>query len=429
MKVLLINPPFQAFLKNRQSYFPLGLGYLAAALKKHGDDAVIYDSDYDYGKLSDSISDIDTLATYDSYYLGVRDENNPVWQKVKETISEIQPEVVGISSYAPKLPSTLHLVSWIEKQKIPVYVGGPHETTYGTGAGLSIKGEGEVQFVKILHPELGDINFDPLSLIPDRSSLHRIEDYHPNDLGLVMGERGCPFNCSFCQTRGIWGKGCRQRSIDHVISEIEEVNQQFGTKQFYLCDDTFTYNLDRVRQFIERIPKEFEWVCLTRPSTINRNLLNLLRDSNCVRVKLGIETGSPRMLRIIGKTETVEKYERATGILKEYGVPWMAYLMLAIPGETKEDWKMTQDLMEKLRPSWLSASVYTPFPGTALSNREAIDFTNHDWPRYSEQSPYAWSGLSVEEVMERAKWVQDFNNQYAGENPYRKTKYDSKKDI
>ncbi|OGY50255.1 MAG: hypothetical protein A3J65_04465 [Candidatus Buchananbacteria bacterium RIFCSPHIGHO2_02_FULL_45_11b] len=421
MKILLVNPPFEAFLKNPQAYFPLGLTYLAAALKQFGDEVIVYDCDYDFGEIEHAPDDIETINHYEDYYRGVYDYNHPIWQKVKKNISEIKPAVVGLTSYSTKLPATIHLTNWLAEQNIPVYIGGPHETTWGTGAGISIKGEGELKFARILHPDL-NIEFDPLKLIPDRKSLYRVNDYRPNDLGLVMGERGCPFNCYFCQTKAIWGEKIRKRPIDHIIEEIKLINHDFGAKQFYLCDDTFTYDLNRVKEFIEKIPEDFEWACLTRPSTISRELLSLLKKSKCIRVKLGIETGSPKMLKLIGKTETVEIYRKAAKLLAEFNIDWTAYLMIALPQETEEDWQLTQKLIEELKPRWASGSIYTPFPKTILSENFKVDFSHHDWPRYSHQSPYAWSGLSKEKIIERIQWLKDYNKNHGGDNPYRQQK-------
>lgn len=421
MKVLFINPPFEAFLNNPQAYFPLGLTYLAAALKRFGDETVVYDCDYDYGEIEHPPDDIETINHYDDYYKGVYNYDHPVWQKIRKNIREINPDVVGIISYATKVPATKYLTHWLEKQGVPVYIGGPHETVYGTGVGIPIKGEGEVQFAKILHPE-ANVDFDPLELIPDRQSIYKVEKYRPNDLGIVMGERGCPFNCHFCQTRAIWGKGVRKRPIDHIIKEIKLINQDFGTKQFYLCDDTFTYDLDRVKEFVEKIPRDFEWICLTRPSTINEKLLKLLKNSNCTRVKLGIETGSPKILKLIGKTETVEVFKKAAQLLKEFEIDWTAYLMLALPQETEEDWQMTQKFLEEAQPRWATASIYTPFPGTILAEESNIDFSQHDWPKYSHQSPYTWSGLDKEEIIKRMNWIASYNQIHGGDNPYREQK-------
>ena len=84
---------------------------------------------------------------------------------------------------------------------------------------------------------------------PDRETLLGLDTYTSEDLGLLMGSRGCPYNCSYCATQ-IWTRRVRYRSLTNIIDEIKDVQHRYGTHQFTFKDDSFTVNRKRVMEFV-----------------------------------------------------------------------------------------------------------------------------------------------------------------------------------
>jgi radical SAM superfamily enzyme YgiQ (UPF0313 family) len=91
-----------------------------------------------------------------------------------------------------------------------------------------------------------------------------------------------------------------------------------------------------------------------------------MKKAGCNSIKVGIESGSERILKLMDKGITLERVEEAARLFREVGIHWTAYFMMGIPTETKEDVKKTLDLLYKIRPSFASIGVYEPFPGTKL---------------------------------------------------------------
>ena len=187
-------------------------------------------------------------------------------------------------------------------------------------------------------------------------------------MGLIMTGRGCPYLCAYCAT-AIWGRKVRNRSLEHIFKEVEIVKSSYHTVQFTFKDDSFTVNKNRVTEFCNELIKRklnIKWDCNTRVDLVDKALLCLMKKAGCIGVKVGIETGSERVLSYIEKGTTLDKARKAAKIFKETGMFWTAYLMMGVPSETKEEVLQSINFMKELKPDYISFSVYEPFPGTKL---------------------------------------------------------------
>lgn len=410
MRILLIDPPFYRFIGYFNRYFPLGLAYLAAVLKKEGHEVLIYDADcninpskMDFAQLEDS---------YPLYLRSLQDNNHPIWQEMRERIREFNPDVIGISVWTTFAASSFKIASLCKghNKNIPVVMGGPHVSIkYDEVMKISpdvdylVRGEGERSFVNLVNtlgtratgqstisnelatirgisyrhngniihnpPEefIEDLDSVPL---PARDLLLNGSSYSSEDMGLIMTSRGCPFSCSYCAT-SIWERNTRYRSIDNVIEEIKSVMDKYGTRQFTLKDDSFTVKRSRVMEFCSRLLEEhihINWDCNTRVNLVDEETLRAMKKAGCNSIKVGIETGSEKTLKLINKKITFDQCRKAARLFRKAGIHWTGYFMMGFPSETKEDVYQTLQFMYELKPDYASLSVYEPFPGTELFN-------------------------------------------------------------
>lgn len=127
-KILLINPPWYRMLGGELVRFPLGLGYLAGILDKHGFDVSIYNADY---KPGDSLLTLKRMEqSYYDYLATLNNLDHPLWQEVKDTISSHQPNIVGVSVMTAAYGSALNvakIAKEIDSTTIVVF-GGVHPT-------------------------------------------------------------------------------------------------------------------------------------------------------------------------------------------------------------------------------------------------------------------------------------------------------------
>ena len=213
-------------------------------------------------------------------------------------------------------------------------VGGTHPTLdpEGTLAGeefdYAIRGEGELTFLELAdNPEEEKIK--GLSFKKDNQIIHNesrpfIEDLNTLpypcrdsflndtrylDFGHLITGRGCPFACAYCASQQLWGRTVRFRSVSNVISELEYLKTNYNPSVIHFVDDTFTLNKDRAKEICQQIINKrlgIKWVCDTRVDCLDEELVALIKSAGCIRVKIGAESGSNRILKAMQKGITTE---------------------------------------------------------------------------------------------------------------------------
>ncbi len=401
MNILLIDPPFYRFFNYYNRYFPLGLSYLSSTLKKAGHQVTIYDADcnrnskgMDYTRLPEK---------YRTYLKELKNPKNPIIQEISETLAKYQPDVVGVTVMTPKAASAFTIASLAKKYNKDCFVvfGGPHATLKADeilkntrDVDFVVNGEGEAVLLELVNTLIakrdtfntirglsyrqGDRSvhnatrsfIEDLDCLPfpDRETLMGSDTYTSEDMGLLMGSRGCPYHCSYCATQ-IWTRKVRYRSLANILEEIKHVHRRYGTRQFTFKDDSFTVNRKRVMEFCNALINtgmKINWDCNTRVDLVDTELLRVMKKAGCNSIKVGIESGSERILKLMDKGITLERIKEAAILFRKVGIHWTAYFMMGIPTETEEDVSKTLDLLYQISPSFASIGVYEPFPGTKL---------------------------------------------------------------
>jgi radical SAM superfamily enzyme YgiQ (UPF0313 family) len=163
-----------------------------------------------------------------------------------------------------------------------------------------------------------------------------------------------------------------------------------GIKLIRFCDDTFNIKIDRAIQLCkELIPLGIEWVCDARGDNLNRELLDIMKKSGCRRIKIGVESGSDRILKSIRKGFTIEQIKHGVELIHDADIPLTAYFMCGLPEETDEDVQQTLELARWMDADYYSISVFTPHFGTEeYKVAEAAGRVNHNakWETFYHQS-------------------------------------------
>ena len=192
----------------------------------------------------------------------------------------------------------------------------------------------------------------------------------------VMTGRGCPYDCAYCfnhtYKRLYRGGGCyvRQRSVANVLAELREFTARYGTRDVFFYDDTFTQNHDWLREFLPRYRAEIglPFACNVRANTITRAVAQLLKDSGCTYVVMGVESGSDRVRNgILQRRLTDDDMLRAAADIHAAGLKLCTLNLVGVPGETAAEMWETVAFNHRLRPDGGSmASTFYPFPETDL---------------------------------------------------------------
>ncbi len=398
MRVLLIDPPFYRLIGFYNRYFPLGLVSIGTVLRDAGHEVAVYDADYnedpramDYGRLPDY---------YPAYLASFRETDHPIWREVRRTIEEYRPDLIGISIWTAYAASAFHIAKICKTvaPTCPVAVGGPHATVKAEeilricpSIDYVIRGEGETAMLELTTAIAGGTRWSGIEGLsfrtgnavvhnparrrlrdldevppPDRTVLMNRGTYSSEDMGLIMTSRGCPFSCSFCATET---RQVRYRSIARVLAEIKQVRADYGTTQFSFKDDSFTVDKKRVAEFCDALTHaklDIGWECNTRVDLVNEDLLRRMKKAGCNSIKVGIESGSERVLERMNKRITLDQVRTAAALLRKARIHWTGYFLMGTPGESLDDIHRTLDFLYEIKPDFASIGVYEPFPGSAM---------------------------------------------------------------
>lgn len=404
MNILLINPPFdpeESVGESRSVRFvlnitpPLGLAYLGAVLERAGHRVKIVD--------------------YTAHFS---------YPTIPNLLKDFPPALIGLTATTPSFESARRMAVELRRlaPEVPLILGGAHITctpeavlTDGLFA-AGVIGEGEETMVELadhlvsgnfrdletveglVYPEEGRLlRTPPRAFIagldalpfPAYSLLPPLKHYHPTPasyrklpVGILMTSRGCPFKCTFCD-RSIFGNTTRFHNPGRVLDEVEWMLGKLEAREIRFFDDTFTLRKDRIREICAGIRDrklKFPWTCLTAVKTVTPKLLKEMKAAGCWQVLYGLESGDARMLKLLGKGNTVEENRNAVRWAKEAGLEVRGDFIVGTPGETLESLEKTLKFTLETGLDYAHFNKFTPFPGTALYRQLAaegysLDFT------------------------------------------------------
>jgi anaerobic magnesium-protoporphyrin IX monomethyl ester cyclase len=393
MKIVLVAPPYP--LEEIPSP-PLGICYAAAACEAAGAEVVILD--YIVRKYTP--------------------------EKLTAELDALKPDAIGTSSVTMNFTAAADIMRRAKKNNPSVItmMGGPHVsfdientlTTYPE-IDLIVIGEGE-ETLKELVPRLstrdswhgikgiafkekGKIVFtEPRELIQDLDTLplparHLLPMSRYLALGFpvsIITSRGCPNRCIFCQGRRMVGYKVRHRKPKLVVDEIKDI-LSYGWTRINIADDIFTANKERVLEICSEIKKRavsFTWSAFARVNTVDREIIEAMREAGCDSVSFGIESGNPEMLKRIKKGITLDQARKATKYCKDAGMITHASFMVGLPGESEETMRDSGNFAEELDIQY-GYHFLAPFPGTTVREKIEdydLDILTDDWDLYDANS-------------------------------------------
>lgn len=121
----------------------------------------------------------------------------------------------------------------------------------------------------------------------------------------IITSRGCPGKCTFCD-KSVFGSKFRAHNADYVIRMFEYLINNYGIKDFIVCDENFTVDHKRLKQIYQTLIKNnynITWSCAGRVDMVNPEILKLMKKAGCWQMAYDIESGSPRILKIMKKTD------------------------------------------------------------------------------------------------------------------------------
>jgi len=403
MKVFLVSPDERVFLNNAGDRPPLGLMYISSALTKNNINNEIFDLNH-----FDVNIFLEKVKSEKPEWVGLSVVSSPCCKQMKELgrqIKNISPET-------------------------KIMVGGAHVTAMPESfeglADAIVIGNGEVGAIKTIRGAR-DIICEEVDIndfaIPDRDKLDSdkysmyTSDYETGKqlrTATMMTSRGCPFNCVFCASHE---KKVQFRNPETIRQEIKKLKGQ-GYEAVYIFDENFVVRKEHFEAITNIfMDEQIKYRIEMRSTDVDEKIAKKLKDSGCVYVALGIESGDDEILRKINKGTTIESNKRAIELLNRQGIPLKGFFIIGLPGDTEETVKKTIEFAEEMRPYGLKyADFYalTPFPGSPIWNNPGaygIKILSKNFEDYLQKGDpvIETENLSVKRIKElveeaRAKW-------------------------
>lgn len=202
------------------------------------------------------------------------------------------------------------------------------------------------------------------------------------DLYLTMATRGCPYTCSFCFNNFFSrlpeekrGKYVRQRSVDHVMHELNQAKKRYTLHAVDFQDDVFTVSKPWIKEFTERYKKEIRipFSCLIHPQYFDDEIARWMSDAGCRWIQMGIQTMDEKF-----KHEHLRRYEESDHILRameamhRHGINLKVDHMLGLPGEQIGSQATALQLYKEQTPNRIQTFWTCFLPGTDMM-KQAVD--------------------------------------------------------
>jgi radical SAM superfamily enzyme YgiQ (UPF0313 family) len=233
--------------------------------------------------------------------------------------------------------------------------------------------------------------------------------------------RGCRFDCSFCSVRNFNGVGVRGRSVSSVVDELACLVEEHGVDHVVWLDDDFLADEKRAIDLFDGILNrglKFTWDCSNGivAASVTEALASGAAASGCIGVYLGVETGSPVLLKEVRKPGRPHHFLRAADILRRHpSIHLRAFLIIGFPSETLGMIQETLDLAQAMDLDWCHVNMFQPLPSTKLfttvaerDKKSAIDFIDI---RFNSG---AYGKQSHTGKRQAANFLSDFENAFAG---------------
>jgi anaerobic magnesium-protoporphyrin IX monomethyl ester cyclase len=425
MQALLINPRYdETHYRYRVNKLcpPLGMGYIASMLLNEGH----------------SVKILDMEAERMEY------EALPGWLASRPF------DVVGIHGTTPISHFIARCVDIVKTilPNVTLILGGPHasllpESVFENMPGVDyiLRGEAEYTICDLMSrlqrgatkSDLADIpgicfrKGDSLFLSPEIPLIEDLDnlpfpayDLFPLDsyfyknrlvetgaeerIFTIMSSRGCPNGCIFCCESSLYGRKFRARSAENVVDEMTVLANRYGVGHIVIYDASFMVDRARVERICDEIigrSLKVSWRARVRADQVDEPLIMKMKSAGCSTLAIGVESGSQRLLDIMGKNCRIRDIENAFRIIKDAGLWTVGYFMFGTPGETREESLQTIEFAKKLDPDWALFTHATPLPGTRLYEMTKEKMLTDDWSRFkfSANSPIvSYDSMSEREM-------------------------------
>ena len=378
-KIALVN---MCYPKDTTLYAPpLGLLSIASFLNQYDIESHIYDISVD--------------VQYQEFTV----------EKITDYFYSIEEQIIGISAWDSVLSKIILSVQKLKQIKDKVIVlGGPTATNLSDllintfpCIDYCVEGEGEKTMLNLLN-WLNSKDYDLSHLSAKiigrkenvifrgalKNSYFEAKDIPIVNYGFcdverydrfeVSSTRGCPFRCEFCSINSTLDNKIRVRPMENIFEELNALFHETKCDTANFVDDNFGLYNARLVEFCQLFKKQFpdkKWTCYFRLNDLTKDNVNMMVNSGCIGVFIGVETGNKDKLNKLGKgidrKDLLSRLKYATTKLDV-----TASFIWGFPDEDESQLVDTFDIISKITEyDNIIVDLYqlSPLSGTPLTNK------------------------------------------------------------
>ncbi|MFQ5354482.1 MAG: B12-binding domain-containing radical SAM protein, partial [Thermodesulfobacteriota bacterium] len=235
-------------------------------------------------------------------------------------------------------------------------------------------------------PFCKDVNTIP---VPDFTLMSGFEEnpYKKISITPIMTSRGCPYDCNFCSVTSMFGRKYRFRKTELVLEELRR-NKEGGGKWVFFYDDNFVANKKRTKMLLRAMIAEGltpKWTAQVRVDVAkDPELMDLMKQSGCHTVYIGLESVNPETLEIYNKNQTVEDIEWCIGKLHDKGIRIHGMFVFGSDYDHISTIHDTVRFAKHNNIDTVQFLILTPLPGTGCYKDldDAGRIVSKDWSLY-----------------------------------------------
>ena len=369
MKTLLIYPNIPS-----QFSLPHSIGHISALLKEKGDDMRLFDSTlYEVGGVTDDEKRVERgqIKPFEKKYI----KNTDLLEDFNNFVKDFNPDRIMITFVDSTVNNGYKLLKSLDK----------HIYTIAGGVSVILN---TARFKKPLIDVAWDRSAfeyifpnDPVKdVYDDWTEFEENRLYRPIDGKYyktipLLTTYGCPYNCGFCCAPSLRKKlGTRDKNINFVIDELEYQVLMHNPDFFYISSETFLSSpMSDLKKFATAYSKyNLPFWCQTHINTLTEEKIKLLKDMNCHRVAIGIESGNADYRKnMLKKYFTNDRAIQVFELLNKYDIKAASNNIIVYPLEKEAYMYDTIELNKKLydilgKNLQINCYIYQPFYGTSL---------------------------------------------------------------
>lgn len=301
-----------------------------------------------------------------------------------EPLLALEPDLVAVSSLSARVDDAYWLMDRLREAGVSTVIGGLHASVMPEEAAghadAVVSGQGEWVWGEVLADfERGEMKrfYDGMHVGDslDSAAMPRYDLIDPGRYNRIplQTTRGCPLDCAFCAASRLISP-YKRKSMARVRAELESILAIWPKPFVELADDNTFVNKGWARELAGLMADypEVRWFTETDISVAeDRALLDLLAQSGCAQVLIGLESASVDALADESdsgqwKARKRSKYAESIRRIQDAGISVNGCFVFGFDHDTPETFERTWEFIQELGLSEVQITLLTPFPGTRL---------------------------------------------------------------